>query len=152
MTKFKYIKGSTNDLDQIKQLWEKLNQLHSELSEDFKRSFQTKTWELRKKDLISKSKEIHLNYVVDETNSIIGYCISTVDRIDESIGEIDSLYVEQIYRDSGIGKTLMNKAIDWLLSKNTITQRLFVSSGNEQVLSFYEKFGFYPKNIKLERI
>ncbi len=150
MSNFIYKRGSSNDLDQIKHLWEKLNQLHFELSDNFKSSFQNKTWELRKKDLISKSKEILLDFVTDETNSIIGYCICTIDRIDESIGEIDSLYVEQNHRDSGIGKTLMDKAIEWLLSKETVTQRLFVGSGNEQVLAFYEKFDFYPRNIILE--
>ncbi len=46
----------------------------------------------------------------------------------------------------------MNKAMEWLALKETETQRLSVGVGNEDVLSFYKQFDFYPRSIKLERM
>jgi len=152
MGRFTFNRGNINDLDLIKPLWEKLNLLHIDLSENFKSRFQNKTWEIRKNDLIKKSREILVDYVSDNENNIIGYCISTIDREDENIGEIDSIYVDEIYRKTGIGKQLMDKAIDWLIWKRTKVQRLEVGAGNEQVLEFYTQFDFHPLNIMLQRL
>ena len=152
MNDFTIKRGNIDDLDLIKPLWEKLNQLHLDLSQNFKSRFQNKTWESRKSYLIKKSKEIIIDYVTDDKNYIIGYCISTIDRENEKIGEIDSIYIDKIYRKTGIGEQLMNRAIDWLILKGTKTQKLDVGAGNEQVLEFYKHFDFYPVNIVLQRI
>ncbi len=152
MKKLSYKRGTSKDLDLIRPLWEKLNQHHFELSENFKESFQSMTWEFRRNNLESKSAEILLDYVTDENNSIIAYCVSTIDKNDLKVGEIDSLLVDQAYRKFGIGKTLVEKAIEWLLLKDTEKQILTVGTGNEEVLTFYERFDFYPRSIKLERI
>ncbi len=152
MNDFTIKRGNIDDLDLIKPLWEKLNQLHLDLSQNFKSRFQNKTWESRKSYLIKKSKEIIIDYVTDDKNYIIGYCISTIDRENEKIGEIDSIYIDKIYRKTGIGEQLMNRAIDWLILKETKTQKLDVGAGNEQVIEFYKHFDFYPVNIVLQRI
>jgi len=152
MKELTFKRGDIEDLDLIKPLWGKLNQLHLDRSPNFKSRFQNKTWELRKNDLIKKSREILMDYVEDNNDCIIGYCISTIDKKDEKIGEIDSIYVDTVYRNTGIGKQLMEKAIDWLILKGTAIQRLDVAAGNEQVLDFYKEFDFYPINIVLQRI
>ncbi len=152
MSNLLFKRGSINDLDQIEPLWKKLIQHHFELSDNFKISIKNVTWEYRKSVLLNKSKEVLLDYVLDETNSIVGYCISTIDKDDGKIGEIDSLFVDKAYRNFGVGKTLMNKAMEWLALKETETQRLSVGVGNEDVLSFYKQFDFYPRSIKLERM
>ncbi len=152
MSNLSYKRGSINDLDLIKPLWEKLNLHHIEISENFKNSILIRTWEFRKTVILNKSKDILLDYVIEETNSIIAYCISTIDKNDEKTGEIDSLFVDKNFRNYGVGKTLMEKAIEWLIIKGTETQRLVVGAGNEDVLSFYKQFDFYPRSIKLERM
>ena len=152
MNEIIFKQGSIEDLDLIKPLWEKLNQLHFELSENFKSRFRNKTWDIRKHDLLTKSREILIDYAIDSSNSIIGYCISTIDKEDEGIGEIDSIYVDGVYRKTGIGKQLMDRAIEWLISKETKIQRLDVGAGNERVLDFYKQFDFYPINTVLQRI
>jgi ribosomal protein S18 acetylase RimI-like enzyme len=146
-------RGNKNDLDLIQPLWEKLNQLHFELSPHFKPRFQKMNWDKRKRKLFEKSKDILFDYAMDtESNQIIGYCISTIDNEDNRIGEIDSIYVDQSYRKSGLGKQLVDRAIQWLKSNGTETQKLLVGVGNEQVLGFYEQFDFYPLHIVLQRI
>ena len=152
MQKLIFKQGDIEDLDFVKPLWEKLNHLHLELSQHFKSRFQCKTWEQRKSDLILKSREIRVDYVTDGRDCIIGYCISTLDKENEKNGEIDSIYIDEDYRKTGIGKQLMNNAVDWLILKGTETQRLEVGAGNEQVLDFYKQFDFYPINIVLQRI
>ena len=66
-------------------------------------------------------------------------------------GEIDSLYVDATYRGMGVGEGLMRRALNWLKGKPVNTRKLLVAAGNEEVLAFYARFGFYPKHILLEQ-
>jgi len=141
-----------NEIDLIQHLWEKLNLLHFDLSQNFKKRFQETNWEKRKAKLIDKSEEIMIDIVVDNQGTIIGYCISTIDNGNNKIGEIDSIYIEESHRESGFGKQLINSAIDWLIAKGTTEQKLLVGVGNEKVLDFYKQFNFFPLHIVLQRI
>jgi len=145
--------GNETELDLIGPLWEKLNQLHLKLSPHFKHRFQTMNWDKRKHKLLEKSKDILFEYIIDNKNdTIIGYCISTIDKEDNKVGEIDTIYINETYRKSGLGKQLINRAIQWLKSNGTETQKLLVGVGNEQVFDFYKQFDFYPLHIVLQRI
>ena len=93
------------------------------------------------------------DYAVESiTGATIGYCISSIDRDDNTIGEIDSIYVDEAYRKSGIGKQLMEKAIEWLSARGTKSQKIIVVVGNEQVLNYYSQFDFFSLHIVLQRI
>ncbi|SHH60132.1 Acetyltransferase (GNAT) family protein [Caloranaerobacter azorensis DSM 13643] len=85
-----------------------------------------------------------------EKNVNIGYCISTIN--DRNIGEIESLYIEPDYRKLGIGNEFMRNALDWMDLNNVKSICIGVSVGNEEVLSFYKKYGFFPKTIILEQV
>ncbi len=153
MDKFEIKTGKPDNIDLIKPLWEKLNQIHYEASPYFKDRFQHMNWEKRKHNMISKSGDILFEYTMDEKEQrIIGYCISTIDKEDPKIGEIDSIYVDESFRKSGLGKQFIDRAIQWLKANNVETQKLLVGVGNEQVLDFYKQFDFYPLHIVLQRI
>jgi len=153
MDRYDIKQGNVDNLDLIKPLWEKLNQLHYDLSLHFKKRFQEMNWDKRKRKLLQKSKDILFDYVIDKNdNKIIGYCISTIDKEDDKVGEIDSIYIDESYRKSGLGKQLVERAILWLKSNNTETQKLLVGVGNEQVIDFYKQFDFFPLHIVLQRI
>jgi diamine N-acetyltransferase len=153
MDNYSIRQGNKNELDLIEPLWEKLNQLHFELSPHFKSRFHKMSWDKRKHKLLEKAKDILFEYVIDNQNQrIIGYCISTIDKDDSKTGEIDSIFVDEAYRKSGLGKQLVDRAIQWLIFNNTETQKLLVGVGNEQVLEFYKQFDFYPLHIVLQRI
>ena len=141
-----------NKIDLIQPLWEQLNLLHSDLSLNFKHRFDNMNWEKRKTKLMDKSAEIMIDAVVDGENRAIGYCVSTIDKTNPKVGEIDSIYIDASHRDSGLGKQLINNAIDWLIEKETTEQHLLVGVGNEKVLDFYKQFNFYPRHIVLQRI
>ena len=58
-------------------------------------------------------------------------------------GHIMDLYVKEEHRGEGIGSMLMETALAWFKSKETVRQvALEVWSGNEGVISLYEKYGF----------
>jgi diamine N-acetyltransferase len=89
MDRFIFKQGKSEDLDLVKSLWEKLNQLHLESSLYFKDRYESMSWNNRKQSMIAKSKEVHLEYAFDSMcDKIIGYCISSVEK-DGKIGEID---------------------------------------------------------------
>jgi len=46
---------------------------------------------------------------------------------------------------------LVERAIQWLKSRNTETQKLIVAAGNESVFDFYRQFDFNPLHIVLQR-
>jgi len=140
------------ELDLIQPLWEKLNQLHVDLSPDFKNRYIEMKWEKRKTRLFEKSDELMINTVRDDQDCIIGYCISSINKEDHKTGEIDSVYIEESHRNTGLGKQLINHAIDWLLKKGTTEQKLTVGVGNEKVLDFYKQFNFFPLHLVLQRI
>ena len=141
-----------NEIDLIQPLWEKLNLLHLELTQNFKNRYSTMSWEKRKAKLIEKSEEIMIDILVDSQHNIIGYCISTIDKENTKIGEIDSIYINESHRERGLGKQLINNALDWLITKGTTEQKLLIGAGNEKVLSFYKQFNFVPLHITLQRV
>lgn len=117
MLEFTINQGKIEDLDLVKPLWEKLNDLHESLSPNFKERFHKMNWDKRKSNLIGKSEKLLFEYVIENKNAkIVAYCISTIEKENEKVGEVDSLFVEKEQRKTGIGKQLMDNAINWLIS------------------------------------
>jgi len=148
----RYIELDNDQIDSIKPLWEKLRDHHRELSPYFPERYVEFTFQERKKDLLKKSENgiLRIDTAYDEaTEQFIGYCISS---IDEQIGEIDSIYLEEKYRSSGIGDTLMKRSINWMDQNSVETKRIMVAAGNENTLAFYSRYKFFPKHIILEQV
>jgi len=62
----------------------------------------------------------------------------------EKEGEIESIYVEKDYRLSGIGDSLMTRAISWLETVTVKKTILGVAEGNEGFLPFISGIIFIP--------
>lgn len=149
---FKIIRIDKTKIDSIKPLWEKLKNMHTDISPYFNERFKKMNWESRKSDLFKKSKKIYIEYVVSKkSNHIIGYCISTISKENNKVGEIDSIFVERKYRNYGLGKQLIKNSIKWLNNQKIETQRLAVGVGNEYVIDFYKQLSFFPLHIVLQR-
>lgn len=146
-----YLEVGANEIDIIKPLWEKLRDHHFGLSPHFAGRYKEFTFEDRKKELLNKSTNLlKIDIVKDEdTQWLIGYCISSISA--GSIGEIDSIYLEENYRSLGIGNELMNRALQWMDSNNVKIKRIIVARGNEELLPFYERYNFFPRHIILEQ-
>jgi len=79
MERFCILQGDESNLDLIRSLWEKLNQIHFHLSPHFKNRYKKMNWDNRRNQLLRKSSSILLEYVVDkDIDKIVGYCISSV--------------------------------------------------------------------------
>lgn len=145
--KYKFKTISVEEIQIIKQLWEKLRCLHQQDTQYFKEFYSQFTFEERCKKFLELSREEIYIEVAMFQDIPIGYCISTCH---ESVGEIDSLYVEEPYRKLGIGRSFMSSAVAWLKEHDCMKIVLSVAEGHESVFAFYQKLGFYPRRTYLE--
>ncbi len=118
----------------------------------FSNSINALTFQVRKNKLIKdKNLKVKIDLIKERKNGLyIGYCISTINE--ELLGEIDSLFVEAEYRKYGLGDKLMNGALEWLDSNQVKTKIIGVAEGNENVLEFYKKYGFYKRSVILQQV
>lgn len=151
MNDFDFVNGSKELLDLLQPLWERLNKHHESNSNYFPDKFRNLTFEVRRNKFINdKNLEVNIDLIKDkEKNLYIGYCISTVNK--DLVGEIDSLFVEEEYRKFGLGDKLMYRALEWLNNNRVKTKIIAVAEGNESVLDFYKRYGFYKRRIILEQ-
>lgn len=147
------IEGNQEVLDRVKPLWEKLNEHHKSNATYFVKRYEEFTFDKRKESLLKKIKYnamMHIGLAIDSNkNMLVGYCISTVDK--ESIGEIESIYIDELYRGYGIGDKLIRKALSWMESLSVKKKLISVAVGNEQAFYFYARYGFYPCVTMLEQ-
>lgn len=150
MTPVRYHVTDANELERIRPLWEKMRAFHVACSPQFSDSLAKVTFEERREALCRKSEGGLLRLeIVQAEDGDRGYCISTISGT--KAGEIDSIYVEEAYRGRGIGTALMEHAIEWLEAHRADPITLAVAVGNVEVMAFYRRFGFFPRQIILER-
>ena len=147
-----YKKLNPNQIDIIKPLWDKLRDYHQNLSTNFPERYGAMKFEDRKEEILKKSQNgtLKIDIAKDKnTGCYIGYCISSIS--DENIGEVDSIYLDKKYRSSGIGSNLMERALNWMDKNEVKTKKIVVAMGNEDLLSFYEHYNFFPRHLILEQ-
>lgn len=138
---------SKNEINKIKHLWIKLNQIHFNDSIYFKNHYQNFTFERRCENFIELTdKDIKIT-VINDSDNIVGYCISTIKK---GIGEIDSVYIDTEYRKRGYGKKLIEISVTWLKQNECRKIMVTVADGHEKVFDFYMKMGFYPRLTYLQ--
>lgn len=152
MNNIEYLQGGKELLDLVEPLWEKLKEHHKVNSNYFTKYFSNFSFEARKAKFLTDSiVSIRIDLVKDtEQNLFIGYCISTINN--EHIGEVDSLFLEAEYRKLGIGDELMKRVLNWMEDSQVKTKIIGVAEGNEAVIDFYKRFGFYKRRIVLEQV
>jgi ribosomal protein S18 acetylase RimI-like enzyme len=153
MVKIEYTETDRQGLDLIVPLWQKLNEHHRLRSPYFPGHYSRMTWEIRKKELIDKSRNgsMRIDLARDgNTEALIGYCVSTISE--KRQGEIDSIYIEEGYRRCGIGDNLMKKALKWMDEHSVKGKMLEVASGNEEVFAFYNRYDFYPRSTIMRQV
>ncbi|WP_346940681.1 GNAT family N-acetyltransferase [uncultured Clostridium sp.] len=136
---------SYDEVEVIKNLWEKNRKYHENTSEYFKESYRFISFEERIKVFENQTIKITVGKSDD---GYIGYCISTI--IDGK-GEIESLHVDEHNRGKGIGKKLVIKHMEWLKENNCKVIGVTVSQENETTIGFYKKLGFYPNTLYMQQ-
>jgi ribosomal protein S18 acetylase RimI-like enzyme len=142
--------GDITVLDDVRELWEELNQYHLVKSPYFKYHFANFTFQARKESLIESAEKGKLfTLIAYHESEKVGYCIASVVN---DIGEVDSIYVKPEYRETGIGNTLMEKSLDWINSSYAKNIIIKVAVGNEEAFGFYSKYGFAPRYVELQLV
>jgi diamine N-acetyltransferase len=146
-----YVSGNARLIDKIAPLWQELNKQHLNMSPYFKEYYKKLTFEDRKRAILQRALggEIRVDIAQDDEGKLVGYCVSSIDKL--QTGEIDSIFVTPESRGHGIGATLIEKALEWLKSKESKKNIVSVAVGNEKAYVFYEQFGFYPRRTLLEQ-
>ncbi len=143
-----FLTGDTGLLDEVKELWEGLNQVHLEKSVDFKKYYQAFTFQARKESLVRHAGKGKLLVVLARRDGRkIAYCISSVV---DGVGEIDSIFVAADCRKSRVGNALMEMSLDWIKSNGAKQTIVKVAVGNEDVFGFYSSYGFAPRLTELQ--
>lgn len=153
LPEIKYITGTESLLDEVKVMWEALNQYMEKHSTYFGDHFRAMTFQKRKIDLLKKATrgKIRVDVAVDKTTDQgVGYLVSSINW--EKTGEIDSIFVYESYRGMGIGDALMQKALAWIDQHGATNKVVEVTVGNEQVFRFYCRYGFLPRKTLLEQL
>jgi ribosomal protein S18 acetylase RimI-like enzyme len=149
----KYLQGDGKMLAEIESLWKILNQYHCERSKHFKEHYSGMTFELRKAQLLNKSRDgkLRVDLAVDQASgSAVGYVVSSMNA--QKIGEVESIFVRAEYRGLGIGGSLLTKALAWMDQSGAVEKIVETSIGNEQAWRFYGRFGFLPRKTILKQV
>lgn len=134
-------------LDVIQQLWQKLNEIHLNESVHFKEHYKSFTFKDRCLKFIPIPEDKLRIEIVQDNEVCIGYCITT---INDSVGEIDSIFVESAFRTYGLGRILIDNSVQWLKTNRCQKIMVGVAAGHESVFEFYQKFNFYPRMTYLQ--
>ncbi len=140
--------GDIGIIDDVRELWGELNLVHIEKSLHFEEHYKSLSFQDRKHLLLKRAREGEVFVIIAcDGEEKIGHCVASVD---EDLGVIESLFVRKEYRKENIGGALIEQALAWLKSKNPRFINLRVAIGNEEVFSFYSKYGFMPRATELQ--
>ena len=67
-------------------------------------------------------------------------------REGKNVGAIHEIVVDPDYWGRGIGKTLMNRTLNYFLGKGLDLAELWVGDRNERAINFYKRLGFEEKD------
>jgi ribosomal protein S18 acetylase RimI-like enzyme len=137
------------EIDLIRPLWEKLNEMHRRLSPFFSGEYEAFTFAQRKEKLLGGGRSEWRAEVARAApgGEAVAYCLASLTRDLE--GEVDSIYVEPDYRRFRVADALMRHALRWLDERGAASKRIVVAAGNEPALPFYEFYHFYPRYVVL---
>ncbi|MBB3698146.1 GNAT family N-acetyltransferase [Flammeovirga yaeyamensis] len=138
-----------SEIDRIAPLWKKLYAYHHTMRHHTVHEPTDADWNRRKTKLRDKACDMIVLIAVSE-NQPVGYLVASLQKLEPTCGEVDSLFVREDLRSDGIGGALLEEALNWFNYKGVIRKKLAVGIENERVLRFYERYGFKAKRVILE--
>ncbi len=93
--------------------------------------------EKRRKEIALHADGVHTWVLKNSEDTVMGFC--KVTKTDDK-REIEAIYVVKELEGKGMGKKLLQKALDWLGTERDI--QLKVVAYNSHAIGFYKKFGF----------
>jgi ribosomal protein S18 acetylase RimI-like enzyme len=68
------------------------------------------------------------------------------------VAELESMYVLEGYRGKGVGARLVDEFLGWAGSRGAERASVVAYAANERAIRFYQRAGFRPKSVSLERV
>ncbi|MEY3743522.1 MAG: hypothetical protein RLZZ541_577 [Pseudomonadota bacterium] len=65
---------------------------------------------------------------------------------------VEDMVVEEAYRGKGIGKQLLQRALDWAKAKGATRAQLLVDLSNGEALGYYQHLQWEPTQLQARRI
>jgi ribosomal protein S18 acetylase RimI-like enzyme len=107
------------------------------------------------KGYMKLDKKEAMIFVAEDNRNLIGYIYGRIvnkpKMVLNKIGIIEDWFVEEEYRDKGIGETLWNRLIIWFKSKKCNKLELDVFTTNKHAIEIYHKLGFVDKVIVMTK-
>ncbi len=87
---------------------------------------------------------------------IVGYLAGGIVRVGSyrkvgKLAEIENMFIEEKYRNQGIGSKLVEKFLDWAKIKKVERVKVAAFALNYKALRFYKKHGFKEREVVLEK-
>lgn len=139
-----------DEIDRIYECWTLLREYIISRTPLFADRMGRVTFAERRQDILEKNRdgEIRVFLAIIPSGDVIGYCLCSAGM--RGRGEIESIYVKEQYRRSGIGRVLIKDALLWMQATGARDIKVHVTVGNEETIGFYQKFGLYPRQYILE--
>ncbi len=133
------------DLMMIKSLWEAMNRHNMIHSRHFQNDYREQTFE----SYINKFEQFddYRLEVVYQDSKPYGYILG---HVNNSQAQIDSFYIYDDLRGMGLGEYIMNRMIVWFNSTSAEAIILEVEAGNESVVTYFQKMGFYTAKYTMK--
>ncbi len=94
-------------------------------------------------------------FVAKKQGTVVGMCLISYHEKPwlqlKKVCQIDNICVNEAYRGQGIGRALVEAACAEAKKQDIQHITLGVFCKNEGAISFYQKVGFHPLSIKMER-
>jgi ribosomal protein S18 acetylase RimI-like enzyme len=100
------------------------------------------------------TKKDGFSEVIEYKNKIIGYlCGGKRKKLPywkkAQYAEIESFFLENKFRNKGLGSKLLRDFINWCKEKRINYTFISASAQNLPAMRLYKKFGFYPRDCQL---
>lgn len=122
-----------------------------DVSEDFVRQFRRN--DLRILHNLILLDKIGIFIAEDEKGGFMGHIISATDDLESSTGEpqgwLYDLAVKEEFQKLGIGRMLMERAVEFLRGKGMRYVGLLVTSTNAHAIRLYERLGFREERKRM---
>jgi GNAT superfamily N-acetyltransferase len=94
--------------------------------------------------------------VADGGDGLVGYlaggrCEAESYRHTAPMAEVDCMFLLEAYRGRGIGEKMMERFREWCAENGVGRIRVVACAGSRGAVSFYERMGFEPYDLVLER-